>query len=52
VTIDIGINENDRAEIAQGLGKMLADSYSLYLKTRNFHWNVTGPLSRWQRSEA
>ncbi|GAC1668669.1 MAG: Dps family protein [Candidatus Dormibacteraceae bacterium] len=44
VNIDIGINEQDRAEIAQGLGRMLADSYSLYLKTHNFHWNVTGPM--------
>lgn len=44
MNIDIGINEADRAEIAQGLGKMLADSYSLYLMTHNFHWNVTGPM--------
>lgn len=44
MNIDIGINETDRAEIAQGLGKMLADSYSLYLMTHNFHWNVTGPM--------
>ena len=42
--IDIGLNENDRKEIAQGLAKLLADSYSLYLKTHNFHWNVTGPM--------
>jgi starvation-inducible DNA-binding protein len=42
--IDIGINETDRLEIAEGLSKLLADSYSLYLKTHNYHWNVTGPM--------
>lgn len=42
--IDIGISEQDRAEIAQCLGRLLADSYTLYLKTHNFHWNVTGPM--------
>ncbi len=42
--IDIGINESDRNDIAQGLAKLLADSYTLYLKTHNFHWNVTGPM--------
>lgn len=42
--IDIGINEKDRVEIAQGLSRLLADSYTLYLKTHNFHWNVTGPM--------
>ena len=42
--IDIGIEEKDRREIAQGLSKMLADTYTLYLKTHNFHWNVTGPM--------
>ncbi|MGE0115464.1 MAG: Dps family protein [Steroidobacteraceae bacterium] len=42
--IDIGINAKDREEIAAGLGKLLADTYSLYLKTHNFHWNVTGPM--------
>lgn len=42
--IDIGINEKDRKEIAEGLSRVLADSYSLYLKTHNFHWNVTGPM--------
>ena len=42
--IDIGITESDRKEIAQGLAKLLADSYTLYLKTHNFHWNVTGPM--------
>ena len=44
MNIDIGINEKDRAEIAGGLGRLLADTYSLYLKTHNFHWNVTGPM--------
>jgi starvation-inducible DNA-binding protein len=42
--IDIGINKKDRAAIAEGLGHLLADTYSLYLKTHNFHWNVTGPM--------
>jgi starvation-inducible DNA-binding protein len=42
--IDIGINEKDRKAIAQGLSHLLADSYTLYLKTHNFHWNVTGPM--------
>ena len=42
--IDIGIDEKDRTEIASGLGKVLADTYTLYLKTHNFHWNVTGPM--------
>jgi starvation-inducible DNA-binding protein len=42
--IDIGISEADRLEIAEGLSKLLADSYSLYLKTHNYHWNVTGPM--------
>lgn len=41
--IDIGINDRDRKTIAQGLSKFLADSYSLYLMTHNFHWNVKGP---------
>src|SRR2546430_1050238 len=44
MNIDIGINENDRKEIAAGLAKLLADTYTLYLKTHNFHWNVTGPM--------
>jgi len=44
--IDIGINENDRKDIAQGLKGLLADSYTLYLQTHNFHWNVTGPQFR------
>jgi len=44
MNINIGINEKDRDEIAKGLSKLLADTYSLYLKTHNFHWNVTGPM--------
>jgi starvation-inducible DNA-binding protein len=42
--IDIGIPEQDRASIAKGLSKLLADTYTLYLKTHNYHWNVTGPM--------
>ena len=42
--IDIGINGRDREKIAQGLSRVLADTYSLYLKTHNFHWNVEGPM--------
>lgn len=42
--IDIGINEKDRKKIADGLSRLLADSYVVYLKTHNFHWNVTGPM--------
>jgi starvation-inducible DNA-binding protein len=42
--IDIGIAEKERKEIADGLSKVLADTYTLYLKTHNFHWNVTGPM--------
>lgn len=42
--IDIGINQEDRQNIAQGLSKLLADSYTLYLKTHNYHWNVSGPM--------
>ncbi|WP_302173149.1 Dps family protein [uncultured Hydrogenophaga sp.] len=41
--IDIGIPEKDRKKIAVGLSRLLADSYTLYLMTHNFHWNVTGP---------
>ena len=44
MSIDIGIAASDRAKIAQGLSRLLADSYTLYLKTHNYHWNVTGPL--------
>ena len=42
--IDIGIKEKDRAGIAKGLSRLLADTYTLYLQTHNFHWNVTGPM--------
>ncbi len=42
--INIGISETDRKEIAEGLSRLLADSYTLYLKTHNYHWNVTGPM--------
>jgi starvation-inducible DNA-binding protein len=42
--IDIGISEKDRAKIAEGLSGLLADSYTLYLMTHNFHWNVKGPM--------
>ncbi len=45
-TIDIGINKQDRQDIADGLKRLLADSYTLYLQTHNFHWNVTGPQFR------
>jgi starvation-inducible DNA-binding protein len=43
-TINIGIGEKDRAAIAKGLSQLLADTYTLYLTTHNFHWNVTGPM--------
>ncbi|MBK8676225.1 MAG: DNA starvation/stationary phase protection protein [Cellvibrionales bacterium] len=42
--IDIGISEKDRAAIADGLSHLLADTYTLYLTTHNFHWNVTGVM--------
>ena len=42
--INIGIPDGDRKAIAEGLSHLLADSYTLYLKTHNFHWNVTGPM--------
>ncbi|HWA50066.1 MAG TPA: Dps family protein [Dongiaceae bacterium] len=42
--IDIGISKKDRKTIAEGLSKLLADTYTLYLKTHNFHWNVEGPM--------
>jgi starvation-inducible DNA-binding protein len=42
--VNIGIPGEKRAEIAAGLSRMLADTYTLYLKTHNFHWNVTGPM--------
>jgi starvation-inducible DNA-binding protein len=41
--INIGIERQDRAAIAEGLSRVLADTYTLYLTTHNFHWNVTGP---------
>jgi starvation-inducible DNA-binding protein len=44
VAIDIGISVADRAAIAGELSKLLADTYTLYLTTHNFHWNVTGPM--------
>lgn len=42
--ISIGIKDEDRQKIAEGLSRLLADSYTLYLKTHNFHWNVKGPM--------
>ena len=42
--VNIGISEDHRREIADGLSRTLADTYTLYLKTHNFHWNVTGPM--------
>ena len=42
--MDIGIKEQDRKNIAEGLSHLLADTYTLYLKTHYFHWNVTGPM--------
>ncbi|MCS4505429.1 hypothetical protein KBTX_02417 [wastewater metagenome] len=42
--VHIGIDEAKRKEIADGVSRLLADSYTLYLKTHNFHWNVTGPM--------
>ncbi len=44
IPIDIGIAEKSRKQIAQGVSHLLADTYTLYLKTHNFHWNVTGPM--------
>ena len=44
IKIDIGISPKDRAVIAGGLSRLLADSYTLYLQSHNFHWNVTGPM--------
>lgn len=43
VSIDIGISGGDRKKIAEGLSRLLADSYTLYMMTHNFHWNVKGP---------
>jgi hypothetical protein len=48
--IDIGIDPGQREQIAGGLSRVLADTYTLYLKTHNFHWNVTRPMfqiARW-----
>ena len=42
--INIGISEKDRKTVCRGLNKLLADSYILYLKTQNYHWNVTGQM--------
>src|SRR6185503_5578465 len=44
MAIDIGIPKKTRKQIADGLSRLLADTYTLYLKTHNFHWNVTGPM--------
>ncbi len=44
IQVNIGISEKDRAAIAKGLSRLLADTYTLYLTTHNFHWNVTGPM--------
>jgi starvation-inducible DNA-binding protein len=44
MTANLGIEENDRLAIAEGLSHLLADTYTLYLKTHKFHWNVTGPM--------
>jgi starvation-inducible DNA-binding protein len=43
-TLDIGLDDSSRADVAHGLGKLLADTLVLQLKAQNFHWNVTGPL--------
>jgi starvation-inducible DNA-binding protein len=43
MAISIGIAKKDREAVAKHLSKLLADTYSLYLKTHSFHWNVTGP---------
>ncbi|ABC21138.1 Dps family protein [Rhodospirillum rubrum] len=44
LSIDIGIADDKRQAIAEGLSRLLADTYTLYLKTHNYHWNVTGPM--------
>ena len=44
VGIHFGISEKDRSAISEGLARLLADTYTLYLTTHNFHWNVTGPM--------
>lgn len=43
-TIDIGLSDTERSEIANGLSRLLADTYTLYLKTHAYHWNVVGPM--------
>jgi starvation-inducible DNA-binding protein len=42
--VEVGVEDGDRREVAKGLCHVLADTYTLYLKTHNYHWNVTGPL--------
>ena len=44
MNINIGLSQEQRKNIAEGLARLLADSYTLYLKTHNYHWNVTGPM--------
>ncbi|MCW8869762.1 MAG: DNA starvation/stationary phase protection protein [Proteobacteria bacterium] len=44
MSINTGLKKENRSEIVEGLSKLLADSYTLYLKTHNYHWNVTGPM--------
>ena len=44
IPVDIGLDEKTRRHIVEGLSRLLADTYTLYLKTHNFHWNVTGPM--------
>src|ERR1700749_5003906 len=44
LVMNIGIPEKERVKVAHGLSRMLADTYVLYLKTHNYHWNVTGPM--------
>lgn len=44
IPVDIGLDEKTRQQIVEGLSRLLADTYTLYLKTHNFHWNVTGPM--------
>lgn len=44
VAVDIGIADKERKKIAEGLSHLLADTYTLYLKTHNYHWNVEGPM--------
>ena len=46
MSIDIGIKEDDRKAVAAELAELLADTYTLYLKSHNYHWNVTGPMFR------